>query len=65
VEWVHINFQDNAPIYNMIEVYSLHKREGRKRGRGREGGGRGEKGGREEGRGKREREVYAVRKWKG
>ena len=20
VEWVHINFQDNAPIYTMIEV---------------------------------------------
>ena len=35
VEWVHINFQDNAPIYTMIEVAST-----RERGREGERGGR-------------------------
>ena len=33
VEWVHINFQDNAPIYTMIEVASTRER-GRERGEG-------------------------------
>lgn len=33
VEWVHINFQDNAPIYTMIEVASTREREGGREGR--------------------------------